>query len=126
VSADELLIGPPYVQVKDSRYCSSAWDENCCDLPNGHDEPHWDKTNGNRWTARASLFSTVGHKRAIQGIVRFLLFLRADEDEPKRQAFKRAGGDVVCDECGQAYCDHVQDPIDEWLNVLCSGERVKL
>jgi hypothetical protein len=71
-------------------------------------------------------FPTVGHKRAIHGMIRFLLFLCADEDEPSRNVFFRAGGDVICDECGQAYYDHVQDPIDKWLNVLCSGERVKL
>lgn len=71
-------------------------------------------------------FPTVGHKRAIQGMIRFLLFLRADQDAPKRAAFKRAGGRVICNECGQEFNDHVQDPIDEWLNVLCNGERVKL
>lgn len=47
------LEGPPYVQVIDSRHCSSAWGENCCDLPNGHEGLHWDETNGNRWRAAA-------------------------------------------------------------------------
>lgn len=73
-----------------------------------------------------SRFSSPGYQRAIHGMIRFLLFLRADEDAPKREAFKRAGGNVECVECGQAFYDHVQDPIDPWLNVLCSGERVKL
>lgn len=71
-------------------------------------------------------FSSPGYRRAIHGIVRFLLFLRADEDAPKRAAFKRAGGRVICDVCGEEFNDHVADPIDGWLNVLCSGERVKL
>lgn len=71
-------------------------------------------------------FPTPGYRHAVHGMIRFLLFLRADEDKPKREAFKRAGGRVICDECGEEFNDHVQDPIDPWLNVLCSGERVKL
>lgn len=73
-----------------------------------------------------SRFQTPGYKRAVHGMIRFLLFLRADEDAPKRWGFVRAGGSVICDECGQEFYDHVQDPIDPWLTVLCSGERVKL
>lgn len=71
-------------------------------------------------------FPTVGHKRAVHGMIRFLLFLRVEEDEPKRIAFVRAGGGAICEDCGQELCEHVQDPIDPWLTVLCSGERVKL
>lgn len=73
----------------------------------------------NRWPS-------VGYKCAIQKMIRFFLFLRADEDAQKREAFKRAGGRVICDECGFEFNDHVQDPIEPWLNVLCNGERVKL
>ncbi len=48
----EVLQGPPYVQVADSKYCSSAWDENCCDLPNGHDDLHHDTlATGKKWKA---------------------------------------------------------------------------
>jgi hypothetical protein len=54
------------------------------------------------------------------------LFLRAGEDAPKRANFFRAGNDVECETCGQKYADHVQDPIDPWLTVLYSGERVRL
>jgi hypothetical protein len=71
-------------------------------------------------------FPSPGHRRALHGLIRTLLFLRADEDAPKRRDFFRAGGCVVCEACGQEYHDHVQDPVDEWLTVLCSGERVKL
>jgi len=71
-------------------------------------------------------FPTVGHKRAIQGMIRFLLFLRAEKDEFMRINYFRAGGNVICESCGYDYREHVQDPIDEWLNVLCSGEWVKL
>lgn len=71
-------------------------------------------------------FPSPGYRRAIHGMVRFLLFLRADEDAPKRRDYFRAGNTVICEECGQEYADHVQDPIDPWLTVLCSGERVKL
>jgi len=68
-SPDDPLKGPPYVQVKDSQYCSSAWDENCCDLPNGHDEPHWDKTNGNRWTATESTNDIRKELDALDGTI---------------------------------------------------------
>jgi hypothetical protein len=71
-------------------------------------------------------YPSHGYKRAIHGLIRFLLFLRADDDAPMRRDFFRAGGQVVCETCGQQYHDHVQDPVDEWLTVLCSGERVKL
>lgn len=71
-------------------------------------------------------FPSPGYKRALHRLVQFLLFLRAEEDAPKREAFVRAGGNVVCETCGFEYHDHAQDPVDEWLHVLCSGERVKL
>jgi hypothetical protein len=71
-------------------------------------------------------FPSPGYKRAVHGVIRFMLFLRAEEDRLKREAFFRAGGGVACETCGFEYRDHVQDPVDEWLTVLCSGERVKL
>lgn len=73
-----------------------------------------------------SRFPSPGYKRAAHGMIRFLLLLRADEDAPKREAFFRAGGDVFCEVCGQEYREHVDDPIDPWLTVLCDGTRVKL
>lgn len=71
-------------------------------------------------------FPSPGHKRALHRLVRFLLFLRADEDASRREAFVRAGGRVICDACGLEYHDHPQDPVDEWLTVLCSSDRIKL
>lgn len=69
---------------------------------------------------------SVGHKRVILKLVRLLLLLRAEEDEPRRRDYFRAGGMVRCDACGLLYHDHAEDPILPFLNVLCSGERVKL
>lgn len=71
-------------------------------------------------------FPSPGYKRAIHRMIQILLLVRADEDEPRRRAFRRAGGDVVCEACGREYREHVDDPIDPWLTVLCSGDRVKL
>lgn len=42
-----------------------------------------------------------------------------------REAFVRAGGDVVC-HCGHRYYDHPTDPADEFLHTICDGSRVKL
>lgn len=53
-----------------------------------------------------------GYKRALHRMVQIFLLVRADEDEPKRRDFRRAGGDVVCDACGREYREHVDDPID--------------
>lgn len=71
-------------------------------------------------------FPTTGHKRAIHKLTRLLLLLRADEDASKRARFDRACGDTICDRCGCEYREHVDDPVEPWLTVLCSGERVKL
>lgn len=50
--ASDVPEGPPYVQAVGSRYCSSAWGENCCDRPNGHDGYHYDDlVTGKKWTA---------------------------------------------------------------------------
>ena len=38
----------------------------------------------------------------------------------------RAGGDVLCPDCGQKYYDHTPCPGAEWLTVLCDGSVVKL
>lgn len=38
----------------------------------------------------------------------------------------RAGGDCVCKDCGMIYYDHPNDYEYECLQVLCSGQRVKL
>lgn len=71
-------------------------------------------------------FPSPGYKRAIHRMIQIFLLLRADEDEPKRVSFHRAGGDVVCEGCGREYREHVDDPVEPWLTVLCSGDRVKL
>ncbi|MBA4187573.1 MAG: hypothetical protein C0467_06095 [Planctomycetaceae bacterium] len=46
--------------------------------------------------------------------------------DARRENFIRAGGGVVCGDCGLAYSDHPQDPKDEFLNILCDRTRVKL
>lgn len=46
--------------------------------------------------------------------------------EARRKAFYRAGGDVVCEECGEKYYDHPGDPVEKDLNILCNRDRVKL
>ena len=38
----------------------------------------------------------------------------------------RAGGGVVCDECGHVYLDHPELPGATFLTVLCDGSVVKL
>ena len=38
----------------------------------------------------------------------------------------RAAGDCECPVCGHEYRLHPVDETDEWLHVLCNGERVKL
>lgn len=62
------LAGPDFVQVEDSRHCSSAWGENCCDMPSWHDGLRWDEANGNRWTAgRANQRPTHGDVLGVKG-----------------------------------------------------------
>jgi hypothetical protein len=39
--------------------------------------------------------------------------------------YSRAG-DMICPACGDTYLRHAVDPRARFLNVLCSGERVKL
>ncbi|KKN75296.1 hypothetical protein LCGC14_0381480 [marine sediment metagenome] len=56
-----------------------------------------------------------------------LLFMTDEYPE-----FYRAGGDIICDDCGKKYYDHPmsEDYLDydgyKWLWVICSGELVKL
>lgn len=40
--------------------------------------------------------------------------------------FMRAGGEVVCEECGAQYYDHPEAVPYKWLHVLCNGKFVKL
>lgn len=40
--------------------------------------------------------------------------------------YYRCSGQMTCEKCGQLYYDHPADPNDSFLNVLCSGQRVKL
>ncbi len=75
-----MLEGPPYVQVKDSRHCSSAWGENCCDGPNGHDGYHYDVTNGNKWTANVAR-CTCGSGSHPDNFAKHVAELQADNDE---------------------------------------------
>ena len=63
-----------------------------------------------------------------------------DPDQPQSCSgswpadFVRAGGDVVCEECGKKYIDHPmykgEDGLDwegrPFLNQLCDGKLVKL
>lgn len=43
-----------------------------------------------------------------------------------RVDYGRAGGDVVCPECGRKYYDHKADADHPFLTVLCDGGLVKL
>lgn len=57
------------------------------------------------------------------------LFLLAEGESAGRKAREdmyRANGACVCAACGDLYFDHARDPFEPCLNVLCSGERVKL
>lgn len=51
--------------------------------------------------------------------------VRVGTADMARESFVRASGDVVCD-CGHPYRDHPKDPVDDYLQVLCNGTRVKL
>lgn len=44
----------------------------------------------------------------------------------KLEDFNRAGGEIVCEECGLDYNDHANHPVHEWITVLCDGRLVKL
>lgn len=44
----------------------------------------------------------------------------------RRNGFTRAGGDVLCPDCGHKFYDHPPDPGEQSLTVLCDGRRVKL
>jgi hypothetical protein len=46
--------------------------------------------------------------------------------ELHRAAWYRAGGGVVCDQCGEEFYDHPRDPVESSLTVMCNRERVKL
>lgn len=54
--------------------------------------------------------------------------LTTDLETPinEEKFFRRAGGDVICDECGSKYYDHPQHPAFGFLNVICDGSIVKL
>ncbi len=45
---------------------------------------------------------------------------------PEDQDWFRASGLAICQECGQTYLQHPEDPEKPPLVVLCSGLRVKL
>jgi len=38
----------------------------------------------------------------------------------------RAGGDVICPLCGEAYREHATCSREPWIALLCDGRRVKL
>lgn len=51
--------------------------------------------------------------------------------EPKHEHYRRAGGKVRCEKCGEIYYKHPYSEHrdwqgDPWLNRLCDGELVKL
>lgn len=51
-----------------------------------------------------------------------------DERDRRRDDFVRAGGGVVCLQCGEKYQDHPADSEGGWcdLTILCDRSRVKL
>lgn len=46
-------------------------------------------------------------------------------DAPGTVDFGRAGGDVICQKCGQPYIEH-PTVTDDCLHLLCDGKKVKL
>lgn len=50
----------------------------------------------------------------------------ADAARLENGEYRRAGGEVRCETCGEFYLDHPPLVGALWLNVLCSGELVKL
>lgn len=49
-----------------------------------------------------------------------------DAERARRAAWRRAGGDVACGQCGEKLYDHPRDAADGCLTVLCDRSRVKL
>jgi len=49
-----------------------------------------------------------------------------EQAELEREKFFRASGDCLCPRCSYEYWKHPEDAVEEWLHVLCNGERVKL
>lgn len=86
----------------------------------------WD---GRRW-ALAVPDDYTGRLRRVY--VRRVLYLEAVADpaaeDDRREHWTRAGGGVVCRQCGLEYYDHPADPAPGWhdLTVLCDRTRVKL
>jgi len=69
------------------------------------------------------------HGRARRLLLRELLLKEheSEDDSRKRRIdMVRAGGDCVCDQCGEKFYDHPSDPVDTFLNILCDRRRVKL
>lgn len=87
-----------------------------------------------RWDGRRYVLDVpaelAGRLRRIY--VRRVLWLEAvadpAPDHDRRLHFTRAGGDCVCDQCGEVYYDHPADLFDDGhcLTVLCDRSRVKL
>lgn len=61
--------------------------------------------------------------RRIFGKLAQVFALADPEDEDD---WYRASGDIECEHCGRVYYDHVFDPRDRWLTLICGGIRVKL
>ena len=68
-----------------------------------------------------------GLRRILQKLAVLLLLARGEEaDRELRDSFWRADGRCLCSWCARPYWQHIHDPFEPWLNVLCTGERVKL
>jgi hypothetical protein len=69
----------------------------------------------------------TGRERRVY--LRMLLTLEPETDadaQARRNAWERAGGGCVCDQCGEQFYDHPKDQVEPSLTLLCSRERVKL
>lgn len=59
--------------------------------------------------------------------VRFALKVLLTTLPPKQmREWYRSAGDCLCPLCDREYRLHPSDPEDEFLHILCNGDRVKL
>lgn len=85
----------------------------------GQETARYDAASGRSYCWMCSLLHLEdGHRRTLPHVL--VVDTRAYIDRD------RAGGGVVCPDCGQEYHDHTRCPSAEWMTILCDGSVVKL
>ena len=86
----------------------------------------YEPASGRSYCYRCSVIARADHVAATGNDLPRFADLYTDAAGVARIDRDRAGGGVVCDECGHLYYDHPELPGATFLTVLCDGSVVKL